>query len=490
VSIFIKDRLKLKDMGTTNPGGSPSRNDSTPRALMFLLLGCVLVLFIGILLKLRHNRETPDVADKSTHGPTTAKPSTLSRSRSPSHSNPALLAEELVASKVIQFARSRRAIAEAMGRRDKIEMPDEVKRFFDAVEAGRWEELDVLFKTLRDVRENKMGLHDNPLSLALPTFWPAVLEAYGVAEVAHSWPAQKLLDYGQAVLGSLRPDMVYIGGTDPGRWIPTLLNETGEGEHHIVLTQNGLAAGDYLDYLDFQYHDRLTTLTAGDSEHAFQDYLADAQKRAHHDQQFPDEPKQVRPDEHIKVTDGHTTALGLDAVMAVNERLLQMLLEKNPNLSFALEESFPLKSTYGDATPLGPLMELRGQDVHATFTAERAAQTLDYWNAATQKLLSDPEASGSTEIMRAYSHDVVAQANLLVAHNFNTEAEQACQLASQLSPGNPEPVSVLSDILSQKGRPQEARQLIDEFLRNHPDARSAMERLRGSGTSSTSTKSR
>ena len=372
-------------MGTTNPGGSPLRNDFTPRTLMFLFLGCVLVLFIGILLKLRHNHETPEVAEKSTHSRTAAKPSTLPRARSTSHSNPALSAEELVASKVIQFARDRRAIAEAMGRRDKIEMPDEVKRFFSAVEAGRWEELNALFKTLRDVRETKMGLHDNPLSVALPTFWPAILEAYGVAEVAHNWPAQKLLDYGQAVLGSLRPDMVYVGGTDPGRWIPTLLNATGEGGRHIVLTQNGLAASDYLDYLDFQYHDRLTTLTAEDSEHAFQDYAADAQQRIQHDQQFPDEPRQVRPDEHIKVTDGHSTASGLDAVMAVNERLLQMLLEKNPNLSFALEESFPLKSTYADAMPLGPLMELRGQDVQTTFTAERAAQTLDYWNAATKK---------------------------------------------------------------------------------------------------------
>ena len=52
--------------------------------------------------------------------------------------------------------------------------------------------------------------------------WQAVHETYGVAEVAHDWPAQKLLDYGQAVLDSLRPGMVYVGGTDAGRFIPTL----------------------------------------------------------------------------------------------------------------------------------------------------------------------------------------------------------------------------------------------------------------------------
>ena len=45
------------------------------------------------------------------------------------------------------------------------------------------------------------------------------------------------------VLGSLRPGMVYVGGTDNGRWIPELLNDTSQGERHVILTQNGLADG-------------------------------------------------------------------------------------------------------------------------------------------------------------------------------------------------------------------------------------------------------
>lgn len=452
---------------------------------MFLILSCALLLLMGLLIKLRHNPETSDaiqkpgghsVSSKSSHSTQTHLP------RYSSNSNPALTAEEIVATKVIQFAGNRRAIAEAMGRRAKIEMPDEVKRFFAAAEAGRWEELDAIYKSLRDVRDNKMGNRDNPLSVALPTFWPAVLEVYGVAEVAHNWPAQKLLDYGQAVLGSLRPDMVYVGGTDAGRWIPTLLNETGEGEHHIVLTQNGLAASDYLDYLDFQYRDRFITLNAEDSQHAFQNYLDDAQKRAQHDRDFPDEPKQLRPGETIQISEGRTQVSGQGAVMAVNERLLQMLLEKNPNLSFALEESMPLKSTYAEATPLGPLMELRASDAETAFTPERAAQTLDYWNAASQRLLADPEATKSSETMLTYSHDIMAQANLLAAHDYNTQAEQAYHLASQLWPENPEPISALSDFLQKNGRTEEAHRLMEDFMRKHPDARPAMEKLRGSGT--------
>jgi hypothetical protein len=52
-----------------------------------------------------------------------------------------------------------------------------------------------------------------------------------------------------SLLGSLRPGMACLDGADPGAFIPTLLNETSEGEHHIILTQNALADGTYPDYL-------------------------------------------------------------------------------------------------------------------------------------------------------------------------------------------------------------------------------------------------
>src|ERR1041384_6834484 len=110
-----------------------------------------------------------------------------------------------------------------------------------------------------------------------------------------------------------------VGGTDNGRWIPELLNDTGDGERHVVVTQNGLADGTYLDYLRLQYDDRLSNLTDEDSKRAFNDFVADAQRRVDHDQQFPDEPKQVQPGENIKVVDGKVQVNGIRAVMAVNE---------------------------------------------------------------------------------------------------------------------------------------------------------------------------
>jgi hypothetical protein len=224
----------------------------------------------------------------------------------------------------------------------------------------------------------------------------------------------------------------------------------------------------------------MTTLTSEDSQAAFQNYVADAQRRLEHDQQFPDEPKQVLPGEDIRMVDGKAQVSGQASVMAINERLLQTLMQKNPNLSFAIQESFPLRGTYPDALPLGPIMELRARDSQNDFTPERAAEASQYWQTAAQQLLGDSEAANSPPALRSYSHDAVAVANLLAAHSFSGAAEQTYQLASQLCPENPEAVGGLADILAGTGRESEARQLLEDFSRQHPDQKKDLERVSAS----------
>ncbi len=375
--------------------------------------------------------------------------------------------QEIVSGKLAQFARSRRQLAYALARRHGVEVPDAVNRFFDAVEGGNWDEIQARYKEINS--GDGSASHGDRRPPAVNDLWSAIADAYGAAEQVHLWPAQKLLDYGNAILGSLKPGMVYVGGTDNGRWVPELLNDSADGEQHIIVTQNGLADGKYLEYVTELYGDRLANLTPEDSQRGFQEYLADAQKRFQHDQQFPDEPKQVLPGENISVADGRTTVSGQVAVMLINERLLQMLMDKNPDMPFALQESFPLKSTYADALPLGPLMELRAGDAQNGFNGEAAAQAVDYWRTASENVLADPEATGSETTLRSYSHDVNSTANLLASRNYTAEAEQAYQLASQLWPGNPEPVNGLADVLVHSGRTDEAQQLLDDFSRTYPD---------------------
>lgn len=465
---------------------STATGESRKGLWLWLFVGaCVLMILIGIFHRPRR-AESP-AAGGSTSGTAASDPAAhpgIDRTRRFFRpANPTArqqTAEEIVAEKVSQFGRSRREMVWAIAQRTQKQVPSEVEAFFDAIESGVWEEIEARWKPLA-IRSGQYEYSTNAWAELSP-FWPAVLDAYGVAEQAHLWPAQKLLDYGNAILGSLRPGMVYVGGTDNGRWIPELLNETSGAEPHIIVTQNAFADARYLEYMNTLYGERFDTLTSEDSQRAFQEYMTDAQKRLEHDQQFPDEPKQLRSGEDIRVVEGKVQVSGQVAVMAINEKLLQMLIQRNPDLSFAIQESFPMRGTYADALPLGPLMELRAQDAESGFTSERAAQSLDYWRNTAQQILADAEATTSSAALKSYSHDAVSAANLLAAHNFTAEAEQTYRLGMQFWPESPEPVAGLADLLAANGREDEAGKLIADFERLHPGQRKDLERIRTRGS--------
>ena len=81
-------------------------------------------------------------------------------------------------------------------------------------------------------------------------------------------------------------------------------------------------------------------------------------------------------------------------------------------------------------------------------------------------------------MLKSYSHDAVSTANLLAAHGFYSEAEQAYRLATQLWPGNPESIGGLAELLASGGREDEAGQILEDFARKYPDQRKDLERVR------------
>jgi predicted Zn-dependent protease len=168
------------------------------------------------------------------------------------------------------------------------------------------------------------------------------------------------------------------------------------------------------------------------------------------------------------MADNRVQVSGQVAVMGINENLLRAFMAKNPDLSFALEESFALKSTYPNAVPLGPLMQLNVPDVQNSFTRETAAQAVSYWRDTAQQVLSDAEAGADSPDRLTYAKMAAAQAALLADHQYSAEAEQAYRLAMQISPASPEAVYGLGQLLATTGRADEARQLVADFERAHP----------------------
>jgi hypothetical protein len=108
-------------------------------------------------------------------------------------------------------------------------------------------------------------------------------------------------------------------------------------------------------------------------------------------------------------------------------------------------------------------------------TSERASDSIDYWRATAQELLSDSEASHSSHALASYSKLVVGHANLFAEHSLSREAEEAYRIATGIFPANVEAVTGLSELLTRTGRPDEAHQLLDGFIQNHPTQQSAVE---------------
>jgi predicted Zn-dependent protease len=154
--------------------------------------------------------------------------------------------------------------------------------------------------------------------------------------------------------------------------------------------------------------------------------------------------------------------------MQINELLLKTLMQKNPDLSFALEESFPFKTLYATASTLGPITELSAAS-SSSLTADSAAQTVGYWRSTTDALLADPDSASSTTARSAYSKLIVSQANLFLDHNLSAEAEQAYQCAASLSPSQPDVVFGYTNLLLNQKRFAEATQVVQNAVNLAPD---------------------
>lgn len=371
-------------------------------------------------------------------------------------------AAQQVAERLDRFVLRRWEVVQNMANAAGIAVPTEVTRFYELAGAGLWDEVEALYSALVQIREREGD------DSALTRFMPALLETMGVHEAVRDWPAQALLDYGKVVLDSVPPGGVYLGGSDSGRFIPTLLAETGQGDGPVVLTQNALAAQNYLDYARVLYGDRLNLPTPDDSRRAFDDYIADAGRRLKHDQDHPEEPPQVLPGEEIRLTEKGVQVGGAKAVMSINERLARMLREANPGTTISMEETYPFHSLHGDATPRGPVLEISGDGGETVpLTPDRAGDALGYWQDLSRQLMADPEVAESLVVRDAYATLLLAQGGLLEQNQFPTEAEGVFRLARELAPENVSMAIQYTQWLVNHGRSPEAIPIVEEAVRFH-----------------------
>ena len=125
-----------------------------------------------------------------------------------------------------------------------------------------------------------------------------------------------------------------------------------------------------------------------DSQVAFQEYVTDAQRRLQHDMAFPNEPKQIKPGEDVRIVNGTISVSGQVAVMAINGLLTKVIFDRNPTNEFYVEESFPLDWMFPHLTPYGIIMKLN-RDPVPEITEEMVRKDHEFWSEYSSRLIGD-----------------------------------------------------------------------------------------------------
>lgn len=126
------------------------------------------------------------------------------------------------------------------------------------------------------------------------------------------------------------------------------------------------------------------------SQEAFTQYVGDAQRRFEHDMRHPNEPKQIKPGENVVYdqVSGRVSVSGQVAVMSINGLLTKDMFDKNPELDFYVEESFPLDWMYPHLTPYGVIMKIERNHV-TEFTQEIVDRDHEFWSKYSDRLIGN-----------------------------------------------------------------------------------------------------
>jgi tetratricopeptide (TPR) repeat protein len=132
----------------------------------------------------------------------------------------------------------------------------------------------------------------------------------------------------------------------------------------------------------------IATPSPDDSQRCFDDYLEDAERRLQHDNDFPNEPHQVKPGEDVHVEGGRVSVSGQVAVMNINGLLTKVIFDKNPDHEFYEEESFPLDWMYPYLTPFGVIMKINRHPV-TEITQDIIDKDHAFWSQYSQRTIGN-----------------------------------------------------------------------------------------------------
>ena len=281
-----------------------------------------------------------------------------------------------VAARLKSFVAEKEAQANAATNK----MPSEFQAFFAVAAKGDWLAVSNMFAEFRKHagQYEHSGKTDERLR---GTAWQAVLETWGALDAFGEGDEKYSMAFGTNIIASIPAGSIYFGGTDPGRFLVTAMCKSQvDADPFFVLTQNALADATYLEYLRGMYGAKIYTPMDEDSKKCFQDYMEDAQRRV--------QSHQLMPGEDVKMVDGKVQVSGQIAVMQINGLLVKLILDKNPNCEFYIEESFPFDWMYPYLEPHGLIFKINHQPLPG-LSDEIVEQDHDYWRSLVRPMIGD-----------------------------------------------------------------------------------------------------
>lgn len=284
-------------------------------------------------------------------------------------------------------------------------------------------------------------------------------------------------DYGYDMLKDLPKGSIMIGGTDPGRFVPTymILGESLQPAKDrrdpnfdrrdlYIITQNALGEPNYMKYLRDQY-----TKSRPKPANAFERWLG-------RENTYPEKPILLPTSDEVrealkKTADekGKTPEELFESRSSILfSTVLKWIWEKNRDEhDFYIEESFPIEWTYDYATPHGLIYKLNKTKVE--LTKEDVARDFAFWKEYKNKLLSDPNFRKDFDAQRSFSKLRNTMGNIYSHRKMFKEAEAAYREALELWPENPEPLYRLTTLLWDQGRYDDPIRLQEIALATDPN---------------------
>jgi len=259
--------------------------------------------------------------------------------------------------------------------------------------------------------------------------------------------------FGHDMLKDVPKDSVILGGTDPGRFVPTymILGESSQAagvkrdpefdrRDLYIITQNGVGEPLYRKYLADHYGpDRPAP------KNAFEKWLGRADAYPKKPLVFPTEEEireAVEKEIEMQTKEGKTP----DPAMA-HSVVTRLIWEKNRDShAFFVEESFPLDWSYDHALPHGLVYQITKEPLKE-IPADVVEKDMLFWDSYAKSLLQNPDYWKDLDAQRSFSKLRTTTGHLYRHRKMLKEAEAAYRQSLALWPGNPESLNALSNIL-------------------------------------------